>query len=177
LILFQNYSNISIVNTVNETNLKRVLKDFPDGVVITSKELERRGIYYDLQRVYEKSGWLKRIAQGAYVKLNQSYTMDGAIYALQTQLGLSIHIGGYTALNDLYGKTHNLYLVRSKQLFGNRGEKLPQWFKNVYNDEYDLNICSFLPKELGMTANGNTLVSSMERAILEMIYLTPKKYS
>jgi hypothetical protein len=169
------------MNTVIETNLKRVLKNLPDGIIITSKELSKQGIYHDLQRIYEKSGWLTRIAHGAYVKLSQKHTIDGAIFALQNQLDLSIHIGGYTALNDIYGKTHNIYINRSKQLFGDHKEKLPQWFKNIYQGEYELNNSSFLPKNIGLVEHSNdnfsVMTSSAERAILEMLYLSPKKHS
>ena len=170
---------MSIMNTVNETNLKKVLKAVPDNAIITSKQLAEDGVYYDLQRIYERNGWLKRVAQGAYVKLDQKHTLDGAVYALQSQLGLSIHIGGITALSEKHGKAHNIAFNREKQLFGYRDEKLPKWFKSLYGNECKLNATTFLSKDLGLVAidNGNfkTQISTPERAILEMLYCVPNK--
>ncbi|MBS4040961.1 MAG: AbiEi antitoxin N-terminal domain-containing protein [Flavobacteriales bacterium] len=54
----------------------------------------------------------------------ESVQLEGAIYALQNQLNLSVHIGGKSALG-LLGKAHFLefdkkdsrYLVRGKNYF------------------------------------------------------------
>lgn len=169
------------MDTVNETNLKHMLKKIPNNAVFTSKKLAEEGVYYDLQRIYERNGWIKRIEQGAYVKLDQKYTMDGAIYALQSQLGLSIHIGGLTALSEKHGKAHNIAFSREKKLFGYRNEKLPKWFKNLYGKECRLNLTTFLPKDLGLMDSDNgdfiTQISTPERAIMEMLYCVPNKAS
>lgn len=70
------------------------------------------GFSRDLQIGYERNGWLKRVSQGAYTVLENTVDLNGAIYALQEQLGLSLHIGGLTALNEQYGILHNLLIIR-----------------------------------------------------------------
>jgi len=90
---------------------------------------------------------------------------------------LSVHQGGYTALNEKYGKTHNLTVARKPQLFSYRGEKVPAWFRANYGSSYDLFVTSFLPAEAGFidydTDNFTVKIPVIERAILEMLYLTP----
>ena len=53
----------------------------------------------------------------------------GALYTLQTQLGLNVHPGGKTAL-ELKGYAH--YLPSGKRkifLYGTQGLILPTWFR------------------------------------------------
>ena len=101
---------------------------------------------------------------------------------MQTQLGLSIHPGGKTAL-ALQGKAHYLELSpKHAQLFGRQGEHLPLWFKKR---DWGLNVQSaltnFLPPELGLTELSHkqfkVKVSDPARAIMECLYLAPKSQS
>ncbi len=77
---------------------------------------------------------------------------EGAIHALQEQAGLTIHVGGRTALS-LLGKAQ--YLDLGNQiitLFGQQGEKLPVWYKNHHwGTEIMYSESSFLPTDTGMT--------------------------
>lgn len=165
----------------NETKLKYLLKEIPKNSIVTAKWLEKQGVFSSLKDKYKKSGWLKSLGTGAFVKLNDSYNLDSGLYAVQEQLELSIHIGGASALSQKHSLRHNLDFARKTQLFGKRGEKLPKWFKTLFEDSYQLNLTTFLPKDMGLMEfdNGNfkTKVSSIERAILEMIYLAPDKTS
>lgn len=168
------------MSTEKETNLKTLLSKKPKNVIITSKYLISLGISHDLQKRYEKNGWLKRLSQGAYITLDDSANLNGAIYALQKQLNLSIHIGGISALNNYYGITHNIsFSDKNTQLFGFRNEKLPKWFKTLYGQNTQLNSTTFLPKDIGLieiqTGDFKIKVSTLERAVLEMLYLVPEK--
>lgn len=166
------------MGTENKTNIKKIFTELPYNPVMTSKWLAEHGVYHDLQKKYERNGWFKRIGIGAYVKPDEKLNIDGAMHALQEQLGLSIHIGAMTALNEKHGIMHNIPFNRKTLLFGIRGEKLPAWFKNYFKDTYKLVLTDFLPKNLGMTTynNGsfNTQIPTAERALLELIYLLPK---
>lgn len=165
------------MSTENEPKLKQLLFNLPKNTVITSKYLSSIGISHDLQKRYEKNGWLKRIYLGAYSKPNETCDINGAINALQYQLESSIHIGGLSALNNFYGITHNISFNRKQQLFAYRGEKLPKWFKSLYENEVEIYTTTFLPKEMGITeyntGNFSIKISNLERAVLEMIYLVP----
>ncbi len=167
------------MSTINSTKLKHFLSDIPTNVIVTSKYLIDFGISHDLQKRYERNGWLNRLYQGAYTKLNDTPNIYGAIFALQYQLGLSIHIGGLSALNNFYGISHNISFGRKQQLFGYRGEKLPKWFKSLYENEVEIYTTTFLPQDMGIvehsTGNFSIKISNLERAVLEMIYLVPDK--
>ncbi len=168
------------MSTERETILKNFLSKTPKDTVITSKYLISLGISHDLQKRYEKNGWLKRLSQGAYTTFGNTVNLNGAIYALQKQLNMSIHIGGTSALNTYYGITHNIsYSDKNIQLFGFRGENLPKWFKTLYGSTIKLNNSTFLPKEIGLAdvtiGDFNIQVSTLERALLEVLYLVPEE--
>ena len=161
----------------NETNLKQILKSIPNNAVVTAKWFQDNGVSRQLLLKYKKNGWLNALANGAFAKLNDKVNLDSAIYALQSQLGLSVHVGAMTALNEKYGIMHNVPFSRKTLLFGVRGEKLPAWFKNYFKDSYKLISTNFLPKDLGMEEKSNehftTKIPTRERAMLELVYLLP----
>ncbi len=163
----------------NETNLNQILQKIPHGTVITSSWLEKQGISRGLRSAYKKNGWLKSIGNGAYFKLNDKIDLNGFLYALQTQLNLTFHVGGISALSVL-GLNHNIAFDRKTYIYGFRGEKIPNWFKSA-NNNIKIIKTEFLPKELGLIVfndkNFSIKISSQERAILEAIYLTPEKNS
>ena len=169
------------VDTQNSTNIKSILKRHPRNAVITAKQLLGYGVSRELQKVYVRSGWLKRVGSGAYTVLDEVVGLDGALYALQASHGLSFHLGGYSALSGRYGKTHNLSVERASELFAFRGEKLPAWFRSNYAFDGFISTSSVLPVNLGLadfdSGGFSVKISSLERAILEMIYLSPARHT
>ncbi|NRP14372.1 type IV toxin-antitoxin system AbiEi family antitoxin [Marinobacterium sp. xm-a-152] len=170
------------MNTDNRSKLNRLLTSQPDGVVIASAWLTTQGYSLDLQKQYRKSRWFDSIGRGALVRHNDCVSYLGAIYALQTQLNLSVHLGGRTALT-LQGKAHYLELALDEvRLFGRVGETLPSWFQ-----KYDWGVrpqytrSDFLPPSIGLiehTYEGFSVkISSAVRAILECLYLAPAEQS
>ena len=163
----------------NEINLKYLIEKTPHNVVLTSKWLQQIGFSRQLLLRYKNSNWLKKLTNGAFVKIGDEQDLNGAIYALQEQLGSSVHIGGLTALNEQCGIVHNIPFSRKQQLYGYRGEKLPKWFNTLYKDSIELNLTTFLPKDLALVEQNNgdfkIKVSSLERSVLEMLYLVPEK--
>jgi len=113
--------------------------------------------------------------------LDETVELEGALWTLQNELGMSIHHGGYTVLSEKYGKSHNVHISRKPQLFAYRGEKLPAWFDGHYSNRYDLYTTSFLPVDTGFidddAVNFTIRIPSVERAILEMLYLTPSVHT
>ena len=162
------------------TDLNQILKQVPNQAIVTAKWLSEQGVSRQLLLKYKNSQWLKMLANGAYVKLNDKFTIDSGIYALQSQLGLSIHIGGVSALAE-HGVSHNIAFNRVIHLYGKIGETLPRWFKSVFNGQYKYFTTQFLPDGVGLAESKNndfgTQISSKERAILEMLYLAPEKTS
>ena len=172
------------MSQVLDKKLKSLLTTWPQGTVYLSSALNRIGIGYDLQNRYRNSGWIKSIGQGAVIKTGDSITWQGAVYALQEQGHLPVHVGAKTAL-EIYGLGHFLNLAQEKiQIFGAQSSKLPKWFLEFSWDgklEFYRNSLFHTNEEIGMQSyNLKTFsikVSSPERAFMEMLYLVPKKES
>lgn len=164
----------------NNTNLNQILQKIPHNTIVTSSWLEKQGVSRSLRCAYKKNGWLKSFGNGAYSKLNDNIELDGSIYALQQQLNFSFHVGGVSALAKL-GINHNIAFNRKTYIYGCRAEKVPNWFKENYSENIEIVKSEFLPPKLGLVDFVNKdfsiKISSQERAILEMIYLTPNKNS
>ena len=164
---------------LNDTNLKSLIGKVPHNALVTTKWLEQQGFSRQLLSKYTKNNWLKKLTNGVFVKIGDEPSINGAIYALQKQLDLSIHIGGITALNEYYNKMHNIPFNRKQQFFGYRGEKLPKWFITLYGENSELNRTTFLPRDIGYKEQSydkfSIKIPSLERSVLEMLYLVPAK--
>lgn len=170
--------NTNSINNIVKIN--QLLQTHPVGVVLLAAWMENNGYSRSLQQRYVKSQWLQSIGRGAFIRCNDKVGYEGAIYALQEQAGLTIHVGGRTALS-LLGKAQ--YLDLGNQiitLFGQQGEKLPLWFKNHnWGTEIMYSESSFLPADTGMTdfllGNFSMKISGAARAMMECLYLAPAK--
>ena len=164
--------------TQNNTNLKDILNKIPANTIVTAKKLKENGVSYSLMRAYENSGWLTRHSAGAYTRLAEIADILGALYAIQKDCRLSVHIGADTALKMVYGKIHFLKPTKEICLFAFSGTKLPSWFKIAYNGQYSLHLTNFLPNKLGLIPYKNNNyeidVPNIERSLLELLYLVPK---
>lgn len=67
----------------------------------------------------------------------------------------------------------------SKYTKNNWLKKLPKWFKTLYGQNTELNRTTFLPKNIGFKeqyyGNFSIKIPTLERSILEMLYLVPEK--
>ncbi|MDD3021625.1 MAG: type IV toxin-antitoxin system AbiEi family antitoxin [Alphaproteobacteria bacterium] len=168
------------MSTINRTKINKLLSSQPQGAVMLSSWLTEQGYNPDLQKRYRKSGWLESIGTGAMIRMGDNVGYEGAVHALQKQLGSTIHIGGKTALS-LLGKAHYLEFATAKvTLFGGAEEKLPSWFKQYnWNIKVDYYGSSFLPSDIGMTElefkSFTVKISGAARAMMECLYLAPEK--
>lgn len=167
------------MSTVKQSKIKLLLSNQPSGVVLSSSWLADQGYSYELQKRYKRSRWFESIGKGALIRHDDDVDYLGGIYALQTQLGLSVHPAAKHAL-ALQGKTHYLlFSAKEVQLFGTKGESLPTWFKNRdWNVKILCKFSAMLPAQLGLVEvehKGFTVkVSNSARAIMECLYLAPK---
>ena len=167
------------MSTVKESKLNSLLSTQPLGTVLVSSWLVEQGYSLDLQKRYKKSRWFESIGTGALVRYGDQVDYLGAVYALQAQLGSSLHPAAKTALS-LQGKAHYLELsMKRVQLFGSQEEYLPLWFKkHDWGLAIDYQKTSFLPPDLGLVdfehKTFSVKVSSPARAIMECLYLAPK---
>lgn len=160
--------------------LNRVLQEVPKDSVITTARLRELGVSRQLARKYVQNGWLQKLGPaGAFARTGDSPDWLGGIYALQAQLGLTIHVAGVSAL-ELKGRAHFLTVGegRSVTLLSDRRETLPKWFTDkpwsVEIHHRCLTLFRAVPTE-GTTAcecGGFSIqVSTPERAILEELHL------
>ena len=167
------------------TKINRLFSLWPQGTVVVQSLLKKQGIYRQLIKIYLNSHWLVKIGSGAYARPNDNITWSSGLYSIQNQLYLDIHAGGKTSLY-LQGYSHNISNSEPQNtfFFGFRGVQLPAWFK-TYNWKTKINYIrtNLFNKNLniGFTEyqiNTYTIkISSLERAIMEMLYLVPQKES
>jgi hypothetical protein len=151
----------------------------PEGAVITQVWLEKQGVYRQLTRRYVTSGWLERFGHGAFKRAGDQVDWLGAVYAIQHQLGINVHVAGETAL-QLKGLGHFLPLGTggTVYLLGYTRAHLPTWFTkypwtlkvrfaraHLFDDTDNVGFSEILHGRLSVR------VSAPERAILESIYL------
>jgi hypothetical protein len=166
--------------TYKDNKLKMLLEEHVPETVLLASYLEKKGISHDLQKYYRRSGWLSSIGTGAFKRPKESVGWQGALYGLQTQINMQVHVGGLTALS-LHGTAHYLRLgPETVSLFSPQKTNVPAWFK-----AYDWNSAithvktSMLPPSIGLIdfkeKNFSIRISSPERAILECLFLAPDK--
>lgn len=167
------------MSTEIKSKLNNLLSGQPAGVVLCSSWLADKGYSTDLQQRYKKSQWFESVGTGALMRHGDQVDYLGGVYALQTQLGLSVHPAAKTAL-ALQGRSHYLELSpKNVQLFGHQGEHLPLWFKKRdWGINVKCTLTNFLPPELGLVEISHkqfkVKVSDPARAIMECLYLAPK---
>ena len=168
------------MTTNTDNKLKRLLNEHVPETVLLASYLEKIGISHDLQKYYRRNGWLNSIGTGAFKRPKEPVGWQGALYGLQTQANLQVHVGGLTALS-LHGITQYLRLgSETVYLFSSPIIKLPAWFKSYdWNSTITHVKTSMLPSSLGLVnfeeKNFSIRISSPERAILECLFLAPDK--
>lgn len=175
---------------------------WPKGTLAVYVWLREQGVYRQLAETYVNSGWLDRVAHGAFKRAGDEAAWTGAVYSLQTQLGLSAHPAGKTAL-QMQGYAQHLSLGTASRsgsasgskyasisrsasnmeapsiLFGSKSEKLPGWFKSLYPEvTYTMTHLFGDEKTLGLSeykiGDYSIEISSPERAMFEVCYEVPE---
>ena len=110
--------------------INQVFQEWPKGTVATQTWLNQLGVSSKLANWHVGSGWLRRFGPRAFTQPGDQVGWQGGLYALQTQLGMTVHVGGRTAL-ELQGRSHFVPLGREKQviLVSDQPEQLPAWFR------------------------------------------------
>jgi hypothetical protein len=168
------------MSSENKTKINQLLTQWPVGTVAVQPWLTHKGYYQQLVAGYIHSSWLVRVGRGAFARAGDKFDWTGGLYAIQQQIGLSIHAGGETAL-QLQGYGHFLPLGAAPVwLFGQPGEKLPAWYKQY---DWGRQLRYFTTSVLGVGEDARLeltdfqvkdsytiRISSPERAILEVLY-------
>jgi len=165
--------------TQNESKLKKLLDQHRPGTVYLAKWLEGLGISRDLQKSYRKNGWLESVGVGALKRSGDQVNWQGGLYGIQHQSKLAIHAGALTALS-LQGLAHYFRANETVFLFSPQKTILPSWFESPsWTQKVEHIKTSFLPEGLGLMSyeekNFSINISAPERAIMECLYLAPRK--
>lgn len=171
------------MNRLKPSKLNYLLSHWVNGVVVTSKWLSEHHYYKQLIKKYCDSGWLRKVGHGAFAKLGDDIRWPGAIYTLQKELRLPIHIGGLSAL-EMQGLSQNIVIDTEQttiNLFNtsSRKIKLPKWFHNVVTNYLCIQHHLFtneIALELRLVGDIEVVVSTPERAILEILDLVPNTF-
>lgn len=85
--------------------LRSLLDAWEPRSVATTAYLKTLGITpQDIQN-YTSSRWLTSLGRGAFKRPKEAVTWQGALYGLQAQLRLPVHVGALTAL-EMWGNNH-----------------------------------------------------------------------
>lgn len=171
---------MSYMNRQNRHKLNRLVKTNPRDIVFTSAQLEDQGISRQLVSSYKSTGWIEQIGKGAYVLAGSKIDWSSGIPAIQKT---SVHLGGKSTL-ELHGYGHFMPMGKNQMiyLFGNTGTRLPTWFQKYnWGNPIKYITTNFIPADIGLTDkeynNHTIIISTVERAILEMLHLAPQNTS
>ncbi len=161
------------------SKINRVFRKWPRGTVATQPWLDLFEVSSKLANWHVGSGWLVRFGARAFIQPGDRVDWRGGLYALQTQLDLSVHVGARTAL-ELQGRSHFVPLGQQGKviLISDRPERLPVWFRNypweVKPEHHCLTLFKRIPEaaSIKLDCGGFEIVmSSPERAIMEQMRL------
>ncbi len=111
----------------NDTKLKWLTHNLPDGLLVDASWLTRHGYSTSLRSQYVAAGWLEQPARGVYRRPGGPLTWEHVVISLQMLLKRPFTVGGRTAL-ELQGYGHYLRQeTREVHLYG--PEHLPSWLE------------------------------------------------
>lgn len=157
------------------TILKTVLANLPAGAPVTSADLAEYGVSPDLAVHYVRSGWLNRLERGVFLRAGDKLSLPPSLLFLERKL-TGLHVGGKSAL-EMHGIRHYVPQRATLHLYGWMSGRLPPWFTDQFPSDYrrkrifdekpeaPLHVARYE----GLQVGGNPLVSSPERALLEVL--------
>ena len=163
----------------NVSKINQVLQEWPKNTIATQSWLTLLGVSSKLANWHMGSGWLKRFGTGAYTRPGDQVEWQGGVYALQTQLYKTVHVGGHTAL-ELQGLSHFVPLGQQKSilLVSDLQERLPAWFRshqwNVDIEHRCMSLFERVPQKSAteLECSGfKIIMSGRERAMMEQMRL------
>lgn len=133
--------------------LNQLERSLPEGLLVDAAWMTREGYSTALRAHYVTSGRLEQPARGVYSRPRGSLRWQQAVISLQTLLGMTLVVGGRTAL-DLQGFAH--YLAHDTEEVHLHGPKpppawlakLPLSVRFVYRNDHRL--FDDPPAELGV---------------------------
>jgi hypothetical protein len=165
------------MNVQKRDNLNKMLRQWPANGLQTAADLRTQGISSALLHHYVQRHWLEQVERGVYRRPGDSPGWQAAVHTVQSAMGLPVHVGGLTAL-ELQGYGHYMG-ERSLWLYAPPRTRLPAWVEGATGRAVRFvptNSLGDTPSESlhSIMVDGVTvLVSTAERAALEMLYHVP----
>ena len=156
-----------------------MLRHWPASGLCTAASLRGQGVSGALLHHYVQRRWLVQPARGVYKRPTDAPGWPAALYAVQHEEGLPVHVGGLTAL-ALQGYGHYMG-ERPLFLYAPQRVRLPAWFEGTAGRETRFcptNFLASVPQDglHNTTTEGVAVTASTpERAALEMLYLVPRE--
>ena len=153
--------------------IKRLQTSALRGRPLDTEDLASYGVSSDLAYFYAKSGWLERLARGAYMLSGDTLSGDGCLRFLSERMP-GFHVGGKTAL-AWQGFRHNVPAKETLTLWGQKNARLPKWFSERFTSRFTVRelFSAKLPIHFGLQplpeSPEGPPVSVPERALLEML--------
>jgi hypothetical protein len=149
---------------------------FPTETVLTSDLLSEKGYTPQLMQKYLKSGWVKRIGDGAYCRAHETVSFQGALWPVQQKHHLIVC--GKSAL-EMQGHEHYLtFGKRIIQLSYVPGFTIPKWIKAYdFGVEFQFIRSATIPYHLINNVRVGTVTiqtSCLELAAFEACHGIPK---
>lgn len=171
------------LTTNKHDKIKLLFEVWPLHTIATASWLRTKRFSYENLSGYQKSGWISRVGAGAFKRVTDTVSWEGAVFGLQNQYPHQFHLGGRTAL-ELLGAAHFVPFGKSRLfLFTSHKKMLPLWFSDflkVAEKPCDYLQYSFLKPQLGLTTFNcgefQINISTRERAALEVAELLGRSH-
>lgn len=170
------------MSTEKKTKINKLINNWPHGTVMTQVYLTGKGYNANLMRRYRMSQWVRSVGSGAYAIYDDKIDWQGALYTLQQQLNMEVHVGGRSAIELLGAAHYARFNEGAIYLYTNPKTVIPKWFlRSEWNRQIIIKKTNLLP--FTMSNSFTTIkhrdffirISSLERAIMELLVFVPEK--
>ena len=165
------------------TKIKQLQRQSQETPVLFSAWLEQQGLTRSELADFVRRNWLQRIANGVYCFDGYTPTLYAVLYSYHKLLGKKYALGASTALG-LRGFSHYGYMGEEPTfLYEPSGEHIPKWLKTsrLFANLQIFSTNLFSGSDLGIdlleVGGYEVFASSPERAIIEVLSLSPQYYS
>jgi hypothetical protein len=152
--------------------LQRLMEEAPRGQPLDADMLRDMGVSAQQASYMVNSGWMVRLAKGAYLLTGDTPSPDGTIAYLSRRIP-SLHVAGLTAL-EWYRMRHYAHCPDRVILWGGSTYEIPAWvaaympYTYQTTQIFDQDIQEGAGMEPLPHGNRSVLVSVPERALLEL---------
>ncbi len=108
------------------TKLHKLISTWPAGAVRAISAIKNEGYSQALLNSYRQSKWLTTVGDNAVYRTGDKISPLSALYALNEDLHLNVHLGGRSAL-EIHGYAHYLRNKRAELSFFGHASRIPKW--------------------------------------------------